>query len=68
MQLKMTEDQQNSLKFDKAKLQKLLETENDYIVDLLTTFDVPDSIEGECLLSSQISECTLNYSHFIFKY
>lgn len=44
----MPQNQQNSFKFDKGKMKKLLQEENDYIVDLLTTFDVPDSVEGEC--------------------
>lgn len=47
MQLKMPQNQQNSFKFDKAKMKKLLKEENDYIVDLLTTLDVPDCVEGE---------------------
>ncbi|KAL5277928.1 SURF6 family protein [Megaselia abdita] len=49
MQLKMPQNQQNSFKFDKGKMKKLLQEENDYIVDLLTTFDVPNSVEDEQL-------------------
>lgn len=34
-------------KFDRNKVKKLLEDENEFIVDLLTTLDIPDSIEGK---------------------
>ncbi|CAD7087726.1 unnamed protein product [Hermetia illucens] len=34
-------------KFDRNKVKKLLEDENEFIVDLLTTLDIPDSIEDE---------------------
>lgn len=45
----MPQNQQNAFKFDKGKMKKLLQEENDFIVDLLTTLDVPDSVEGKLI-------------------
>lgn len=42
-------------KFNKNEMKKILEKENEYIIDLLTTFDVPDSVEGELILHFRFS-------------
>lgn len=45
MQMKM--DKKSMQKFDKQKIRRILETENDFITNLFKTFEVPDSIEGK---------------------
>lgn len=44
-------------KFDANKMRKLMEQETEYISNLFTIFDVPDSIEGNILAFPSQRDC-----------